>query len=111
LVTIQGNGIVKMIVVTKHLGNDTKQLEVLMCYNFQHIITYDEEDVIFTIKLEFFSIGPIILPKDSRILIESQVELDVIPQTVSSIPSTNVTCTLKLVGIQLVVSLEDMVYP
>jgi hypothetical protein len=100
-----------MIVVTKHLGSDVKQLEVLMCYNFQHRITYDEEDVIFTIELEFFSICIVILPKEARILIESEVELDVIPQTISSIPSTSVTCTLKLVGIQPIVSLEDMVYP
>lgn len=111
MVTIQGNGIIKMIVVTKHLGNDAKQPEVLMRYNFQHIITYDEEDVIFTIKLEFLSIGIIILPKDARILIESQVELDVIPQTINSIPSTGVKGILNLVVIQLIISLEDMVYP
>jgi len=34
LVTIQGNGIVLMIIVTKHLGNDIKRLEMLVCYNF-----------------------------------------------------------------------------
>jgi hypothetical protein len=81
------------------LGSDAKQPEVIMCYNFQHRITYDEEDLIFTIKLKFFSISTIILPKEARILIETQVELDVIPQTVSSIPNIGVTCILKLVGI------------
>jgi hypothetical protein len=100
-----------MIIVTKHFGSDAKQLEVLMCYNFQHIITYDEEDVIFHNKIKVFSIGTIILPKEARILIESQVELDVIPQMISSIPNTNVKDIQKLVGIQHVVSLEDMVYP
>jgi hypothetical protein len=34
LVTIQGNGIIMTIDVTKHLGNDNKWQEVLMCYGF-----------------------------------------------------------------------------
>ncbi len=48
LVTIQGNGIINKIVVIKQLGSDTKWLEVLMCYYFQHGITNDEKDVMFT---------------------------------------------------------------
>jgi hypothetical protein len=48
LVTIQGNGIIKLITITKHLSIDTKWPKVLLCYDFQHGITNDEEDVMFT---------------------------------------------------------------
>jgi hypothetical protein len=39
------------------------------------------------------------------------VELDVIPQSIGLMPNTNATSTPKLVGIQPIISLEDMVYP
>ncbi len=32
---------------------------MLLCYNYQNGITYEEEDIIFVIKLELFSIGTI----------------------------------------------------
>jgi hypothetical protein len=32
IVTIQGNGMVKTIMVIKHLGTKVKQLEVFLCY-------------------------------------------------------------------------------
>jgi hypothetical protein len=36
LVTVQGNGVVKIIVITKHLGSDTKWPKMLVNYDFQH---------------------------------------------------------------------------
>ncbi len=47
IVTIQRNGIVRTITVTKHLEGELKKLEVLLCYNYQNGITYEEEDIIF----------------------------------------------------------------
>jgi hypothetical protein len=38
-ITIQGNGTVKTITVTKHLGGEVKKLEVLLCYDYQNGIT------------------------------------------------------------------------
>ncbi len=32
-ITLQGNGIIRIITVTKHLGGEVGKLEVLMCYN------------------------------------------------------------------------------
>jgi hypothetical protein len=52
LVTIQGNGTIRMIVTTKHLRNEIKKLEVLMCHDFQHKIINDEDDVMFKTKLK-----------------------------------------------------------
>jgi hypothetical protein len=48
IITIQGNGTIKTITVTKHLGGEVKKLEVLLCYNYQNGIIDAEENVIFT---------------------------------------------------------------
>ncbi len=55
--TIQGNGTIRTVVVTKHLGTNVKQLKVLLCYNYQNGITNEKENIIFATKLEFFSIS------------------------------------------------------
>jgi hypothetical protein len=60
--SIQGNGMVRTIMVTKHLRVKVKWPEVLLCYNYQNDITDEEEDIIFFIKPELFSIGTINLP-------------------------------------------------
>jgi len=39
MVIIQGNGTIKTIIATKHLGSNVKQLEVLLCYDFYNSIT------------------------------------------------------------------------
>jgi hypothetical protein len=41
-ITTQGTSIVKNIPITKKLGAPTKQLEVLVCYDF-HFGIFDEE--------------------------------------------------------------------
>ncbi len=57
IVTIQGNGIVRTIIVTKHLGGEVKRPEVLLCYNYQNGITNEEEDLIFATEPKLISIG------------------------------------------------------
>jgi hypothetical protein len=59
IVTKQGNGTIRTIIITKHLGNEVRRPEVLLCYNYQNGIIDEEEDIIFTTKLELFSIGTI----------------------------------------------------
>jgi hypothetical protein len=49
-VTIQGNGTVRTITVTKHLGNEIRRPEMLLCSDYQNGITYEEEDIIFVIE-------------------------------------------------------------
>jgi hypothetical protein len=39
LITIEGTGMVQSIIVTKHLNNNTKCLEVLLCYDLIKGIT------------------------------------------------------------------------
>jgi len=50
IVTIQGNAIVRTIIVTKHLGGEVRKLKMLLCYNYQNGITYEEENIIFAIE-------------------------------------------------------------
>jgi hypothetical protein len=50
IVTIQGNGIVRTIIVTKHLGGEVIKPKVLLCYDYQNGITDEEKDIIFVIK-------------------------------------------------------------
>jgi len=45
--TIQGNGIIKIIIVTKHLGGEIRRQKVLLCYDYQNGITNEEEDIFF----------------------------------------------------------------
>jgi carotenoid cleavage dioxygenase-like enzyme len=54
--TIQGNGIVKTITVTKHSKGEIRILEMLPCYYYHNGITYEEEDIIFGIEPKLFSI-------------------------------------------------------
>lgn len=43
IMTIQRNGTIRAVVVTKHLGIDVKQPKVLLCNNYQNGITDEEE--------------------------------------------------------------------
>ncbi len=61
IITIQRNGIVQTITVTKHVGSKVRKPKVLLCYDYQNGIIEEEEDIIFAIKFEFFSIGTISL--------------------------------------------------
>jgi hypothetical protein len=43
IITIQGNGTVKTITMTKHLGTNLKRPKVLLCFDYENGITYEEE--------------------------------------------------------------------
>jgi len=47
IITIQGYGIVKTIIITKHLGGKVRRPKVLLYYDYQNGITDEEEDIIF----------------------------------------------------------------
>ncbi len=51
IMTIQGNGVVRIVMVTKHLGTYVKQPKMLLCYNYQNGITDEKENIIFATKL------------------------------------------------------------
>ncbi len=47
VIIVQGNGIVKIILVNKKLGAKTKRPQVLIYYDMMEGLTYEEEDLIF----------------------------------------------------------------
>jgi hypothetical protein len=61
-ITIQGNGTTKTITITKHLGGEVRRPKVLLCYDYQNGIIYEEENIIFAMETKLFSIGTISLP-------------------------------------------------
>jgi hypothetical protein len=66
IVTIQGICTIRTIHITKKLGVQTKRPKVLICYDF-HFRIYDEKkEMIFTTKLNMFSIGTIAVPTHTQ---------------------------------------------
>jgi hypothetical protein len=63
IITIEGNGIVRTIFITKHLDSNTKHLEVLLCYDLMENIIEKEEEIFFIAKPNLFTIGIITLLK------------------------------------------------
>ncbi len=53
-VTIQGNGTIRTIIVTKHLGGEIRRPKVLLCNDYQNGIIDEGEDIIFVIKPKLF---------------------------------------------------------
>jgi len=61
VIIVQGNGTFITILVNRKLGIETKKPQVLICYDLLERLTNEEEDMIFEIKLELFSINTIII--------------------------------------------------
>ncbi len=75
IVTIQRDGTVRTITVTKHLRGEVRILEVLLCYNYLNGITNEEKDIIFATCPKLLSIGTISLPKTIQSVKTIDVEL------------------------------------
>ncbi len=65
MITIQRNGIVQTIDVTKHLGTNFKRLELLVCFDYKNGIIDEEKKLMFTNEPKWFSIGTINLPLET----------------------------------------------
>jgi hypothetical protein len=62
IITIQGTSTIRTIHVINKLGVQTKRPKILNCYDFHCRIYDDEEDVMFAMELDMFSIGTITIP-------------------------------------------------
>jgi hypothetical protein len=78
IVIIQGMDTIRTILVTNKLGVQTKKLEVLICYDFHSGIFNDEEDVMFAIELDLFSIGTITISIYTKHVPKSICILDIV---------------------------------
>jgi hypothetical protein len=57
------------------LGSEVRRLKVLMCYDYQNGITYEEKDIIFAIEPKMLSIGTINLPKTIQFMKTTYVRI------------------------------------
>jgi hypothetical protein len=60
MVTIEGNGIIKIVFVSKYLSGNFKWLQVVINYNFLEGVT-NEEETLLVFELNLFSIRVITL--------------------------------------------------
>ncbi len=75
IVSIQWNGIVITIRVTKHLGGEVRRPKVLLCYDYQNGVRDEEKDIIFATKPKSFSIGTIGLLETIQSMKTTDVEI------------------------------------
>ncbi len=112
IVTIQGNWIIKTIKVTKYLGGELRRPKMLLCYNYQNGIIY--EDIIFAIEPKF-SIGIVSLLETIQSMKTTDVEImDIDVNIIISKQEFKVhNINKKIAGskYELEVALEDKAYP
>jgi len=73
VIIVQGNGTFITILVNRKLRIETKKPQVLICYDLLKRLTNEEEDMIFEIKLELFSISKIIILDETVSLLSVRV--------------------------------------
>jgi hypothetical protein len=73
VIIVQGNGIVKTILVNKKLGAKTRRPQVLVYYNLLEGLINGEEDLIFEIKLELLLISTIIISDEIISLLSTRL--------------------------------------
>ncbi len=61
MVTVEGNGIVKTIFVSKYLNGNIGRPQIIINYNFMEGVTYEEEETMCSFELYLLSIGMITL--------------------------------------------------
>jgi hypothetical protein len=59
LIIVQGNGIIRTILVNGKLGTETRRPQILVCYDLMEGLIDEEEYLIFETKPNLFSIGVI----------------------------------------------------
>jgi hypothetical protein len=67
-----------MILITKHLDVNTKQLNFFLCYDFANGITDEEEEILLQVELELFTTQTITLlgPKTLMSYIAPKTDLE-----------------------------------
>ncbi len=69
MINVQGNGTIKTISINKKLGAKTRMPQVFDCYDLLEGLIDEEEDLIFETKPVLFSIGTIIILKETISLV------------------------------------------
>jgi len=118
VITIQGNGIVRTILINRKLGAETRRPQASVCNDLMEGLTYEEEDLIFEIERELISNGTITIYETVSLLnvgvseIRNVEEFDLKQGTNDQRVAKVVPLTVKLEDFYVTpkVSLEDKVY-
>jgi hypothetical protein len=54
IITVEGNGMVQTISITKHLDRNTKSLKVLLCYNLMENVIDEKEEIFIIDKPDLY---------------------------------------------------------
>jgi hypothetical protein len=60
-ISIECNGIIYTVAITKHLDNNTKHQELLLCYDFVNGVINEKKDMLLVVELNLFVISTITL--------------------------------------------------
>jgi len=119
VITVQGNGTVRTILINKKLGVETKRPQVLVCYDFMEGLIDEEENMIFEIELELFSIGTITISDEIVSLLSvrcSEITNNVeskLKQRISNKKAIELMASIRKTiefNVRQEISLEDKVY-
>jgi len=118
VITIQGNGIVRTILINRKLGAETRRPQALVCNDLMEGLTYEKEDLIFEIERKLISNGTITIYETVSLLnvgvskIRNVEEFDLKQGTNDQRVAEVVPLTVKLEDFYVTpkVSLEDKVY-
>jgi hypothetical protein len=101
--------------MTKHLGINMKRQEVLLCFDYQNGITYEEKKRMFTCELELFSIGTInLLLEPTSLVVINPIQIEKVIGIVDYGVNTkinHITIIKTIVNKELKTTFENKVCP
>ncbi len=74
-ITIQQNGTIRIITITKHLGGEVRRPKMLLCYDYENGIVDEKKDIIFATEPKLFFIGTINLLETIEFMKIKDVEI------------------------------------
>jgi hypothetical protein len=113
VIIVQGNGIVRIMLVNKKLEVKTRRPQVLVYYDMMEGLTNEEEDLIFEIKPELFSISIINILDEKISLLNvgvTKIRINGEFEPKQGISYQRVIKTIEF-NVTLETSLENKVYP
>jgi hypothetical protein len=124
LISIEDNGTIHTIAITKHLDSNIKRPKVLLCYDFINGVTNEEEDMLLVAKLDLFTIGTINLLKlkvlvvmcdaktniDAKIDTNAKIDINEKTSTDAKIDTNVEIDTNTKIGIDLKISIDKPIF-
>jgi hypothetical protein len=113
VIIVQSNGTVRIMLINKKLGAETRRPQVLVYYDMMEGLIDEEEDLIFEIEPKLFSISIINILDEKISLLNvavTKVRINGESELEQGISHQKVTKTIEF-NVTLETSVEDKVYP